>query len=324
MNNINKINKKDLQREYYKQGQLEDRIEALDEEVKELENLLAEKENSKYASEGVRAFTFLSLMFFGYILTIASVIYIGATSDNLQLSEVYQKSFIFQFLFYLIMPLVIYFYIFRKTLKPKKTLMLNKLSTSNMVLIICMHTLVMPVLYFINYVSLMFFDDVIGETIKEMNFNYLMLFLLVGIIGPVLEELIFRGVFFDLLKKKNPVVIALVTGVVFGAYHMNWNQFIYATFLGVIFALYVAYTGSIWSSIVPHILVNSFSVSIMVLFDKYADEINVQQSEVLSKSEFTIFAIVALGCFIAFAVTFNLFRKYNITHNKKCLYYKGE
>ena len=54
-------------------------------------------------------------------------------------------------------------------------------------------------------------------------------------LGPILEELVFRGVVFSFLEKSNikPVFTILITAVLFGFVHMNIVQGVYAAALGI-------------------------------------------------------------------------------------------
>ena len=69
---------------------------------------------------------------------------------------------------------------------------------------------------------------------------------IVGIFGPIAEELVFRGMVFRTLRKGFPfAVAALLSGVCFGIYHMNWVQGVYASCLGVVLAFVYERTRSI-------------------------------------------------------------------------------
>ena len=83
----------------------------------------------------------------------------------------------------------------------------------------------------------------------------------VGIIGPIFEEIMFRGVIsreFDELF--SPKVVIVLQGLLFGVYHMNIIQGSYATLLGIFLAYTVYKTNSIWPSIAAHIVMNTTSL----------------------------------------------------------------
>ena len=83
---------------------------------------------------------------------------------------------------------------------------------------------------------------------------------IVGIFGPIAEELVFRGMVFRTLRKGFPfVVAALLSGACFGIYHMNWVQGVYASCLGVVLAFVYERTQSILGAILFHMFFNCSS-----------------------------------------------------------------
>lgn len=84
--------------------------------------------------------------------------------------------------------------------------------------------------------------------------------LCVCILAPIGEELIFRGLTMRTMEKAVPWQAAIVIqAVLFGLYHMNLVQGIYATLLGLLFG-YTAYRyGSVVPGILLHMAVNSSS-----------------------------------------------------------------
>lgn len=142
-----------------------------------------------------------------------------------------------------------------------------KLSTFFMVLLFTILT--MPMTTAINAISMLFVDNAVnamsGEVLK-MPFP-LMLFL-IGIFGPFSEEFVFRGIIFRGYKNSGPVIWAIFwSALLFGLMHMNFNQAAYAIALGIMFAFLVEATGSLWSSVIAHMLFNSEQVCVMYLLD---------------------------------------------------------
>ena len=83
---------------------------------------------------------------------------------------------------------------------------------------------------------------------------------IVGIFGPIAEELVFRGMVFRTLRKGFPfAVAALLSGVCFGIYHMNWVQGVYASCLGVVLAFVYERTQSILGAILFQMFFNCSS-----------------------------------------------------------------
>lgn len=77
------------------------------------------------------------------------------------------------------------------------------------------------------------------ETAGQMYSEHGVIVLLVTLVAaPVLEELMFRGVCFLRVRKlAGKGMTILLSGLLFGVYHMNLVQFIYAFFMGMFFAL---------------------------------------------------------------------------------------
>lgn len=77
------------------------------------------------------------------------------------------------------------------------------------------------------------------------------------ILAPICEELIFRGVTLSSVKRALPFWAAnIFQAVMFGAFHMNWVQGIYAFSIGLILGYIYEKGGSIYCSIFFHMLFN--------------------------------------------------------------------
>lgn len=78
-----------------------------------------------------------------------------------------------------------------------------------------------------------------------------------GILAPILEEIVFRGILFGNYRAAIgtwPAIIA--SSVIFGLMHYNLVQFVYALILGVYFAYLLEKTGEIWTCMLGHIVAN--------------------------------------------------------------------
>lgn len=78
------------------------------------------------------------------------------------------------------------------------------------------------------------------------------------ILGPVLEELCCRGLCFGYLEKSGikPIFMILISGILFGAMHLNLVQGIYAALLGFMLGFLRYKYRSVLITIVMHILFN--------------------------------------------------------------------
>ena len=80
----------------------------------------------------------------------------------------------------------------------------------------------------------------------------------VVIIGPISEELIFRGAIFDRFRIAYSFWIAnALQALLFGVYHMNLIQGLYAFLLGMLLGMIAYATGSILASIATHMIFNA-------------------------------------------------------------------
>ncbi len=78
-----------------------------------------------------------------------------------------------------------------------------------------------------------------------------------GVITPIAEEILFRGVIYNYLRRLWNVKIGiLISAVVFGAYHMNVVQGIYAFLIGGLLAYAYEYFGSFKIPVLMHIAAN--------------------------------------------------------------------
>ena len=85
--------------------------------------------------------------------------------------------------------------------------------------------------------------------------------LCLGIIYPIMEELIFRGLIFKRMRVNIPAVSAIsFSSVLFGLYHGNAVQFIYGALAGVMMAYFYEKYGTLLAPILAHVVVNTVAV----------------------------------------------------------------
>ena len=83
--------------------------------------------------------------------------------------------------------------------------------------------------------------------------------IVVGILAPIFEELIFRKLIIDHLGKYGTFLAIVVSGLFFGLFHGNFQQFFYAAGLGFLFAFIYSKTGKIHLTIILHMMINTIS-----------------------------------------------------------------
>ncbi len=80
--------------------------------------------------------------------------------------------------------------------------------------------------------------------------------LFIGILAPVLEELFYRKLVIDRLRRFGDLPAILLSGIGFGLIHGNFNQFFYAAILGCVFGYIYLRTGKIRYTIALHMSIN--------------------------------------------------------------------
>ena len=89
-----------------------------------------------------------------------------------------------------------------------------------------------------------------------MGTNTLPTVLVVGILAPIFEELIFRKLLVDRVAVHGELVAILISGLMFGLFHGNFQQCFFATFIGCFFAYIYIKTGKIIYTILLHMTLN--------------------------------------------------------------------
>lgn len=112
-------------------------------------------------------------------------------------------------------------------------------------------------------------NEVAGELPSLSQIPTWMILAVVGVLGPICEELVFRGVFYGSFRRSGHIVGAMVLqALLFGLFHGNLNQFSYAFLIGIAMAAMVEASGTILSSIMMHIMINSFNVIMLCGIEK--------------------------------------------------------
>jgi uncharacterized protein len=124
--------------------------------------------------------------------------------------------------------------------------------------------------------------------------NFVQTILIIGIMVPMFEEILFRGIVFNELRKHISLMAAvIIQGLIFGIYHMNLLQGIYGTIIGILAALIYIWLNSLWAPIFIHASFNILSVIMSrvgddQIFYKYGFEILIFSWLILGLSIFLI------------------------------------
>ena len=109
--------------------------------------------------------------------------------------------------------------------------------------------------------------DAFGSLSPDNLPRFLAFALCICVISPICEEIIFRKFLLKPLRDYGDMAAALVSSVIFGLYHGNFDQFAYAALAGFFYALIAIRSESIIPSIVFHAANN-----LLMTFGVYAPE----------------------------------------------------
>lgn len=126
------------------------------------------------------------------------------------------------------------------------------------------------------------------ETIVEFAKAFPAFIIVVSVIGPILEEIVFRLVIFGALYKRFGFWIAGIgSSLIFAAIHMDFTHLLVYTAMGLVFAFLYVKTGRILVPIIAHVAINLFVAIVNVLL---ADRIEdwVEQLEQLQQTSIII------------------------------------
>jgi len=79
------------------------------------------------------------------------------------------------------------------------------------------------------------------------------------LLGPVLEEILYRGVILQSMRKYNERFAIFLSAAVFGLMHQNYQQAILGFLVGIPLAIVTIKSGSIVPAIFTHIFLNTFA-----------------------------------------------------------------
>lgn len=147
----------------------------------------------------------------------------------------------------------------------------HKIKISTLFMVLLFTFLIMPMTTAINAISMLFVDNAVEAISGEvLQMPFLVMLLMIGVVGPFSEEFIFRGIIFRGYKNSGSALQAVIwSAILFGLMHLNFNQAAYAFAMGIMLALVVEATGSLWSSVIVHMAFNAQPVCLMYLTELF-------------------------------------------------------
>ncbi|KUP04330.1 abortive infection protein [Bacillus coahuilensis m2-6] len=94
-----------------------------------------------------------------------------------------------------------------------------------------------------------------------------------SLLGPILEEIVFRKIVFSALYKRMPLgFAAILSSVIFGLAHFELNHLLLYTMMGMVFALLYALTKRILVPIFAHVAMNTL-VAVVQLNPEWIEQL---------------------------------------------------
>lgn len=182
-----------------------------------------------------------------------------------QIRNIYSGIFITE---YIIILLSMIFFVGLKKYDFKEVFKLKKISLIQVIKTIFIAICSYPIALFFNYIILIVvsFYGGLRETplpIPENTSMFLLSLFLFALTPGICEEAMFRGVMYSAYERigaKNAIVL---TGILFGLFHLDIQNFLGPTFLGILFGFMVYKTGSIYTSVIAHTVNNSIAIVLL-------------------------------------------------------------
>lgn len=127
-------------------------------------------------------------------------------------------------------------------------------------------------LYADTFLSVLFGKETSDYVATMANSMPLWLFIIITIIiGPLVEEFIFRGLMYDRLSIYGNIFATVFTAALFALFHGNLQQLYYSFLFGLLLGYIRAKTGSIKLTFLFHALTNLISGIIPILLDSHLE-----------------------------------------------------
>lgn len=158
-------------------------------------------------------------------------------------------------------------FLFGTRTDPGRLIAHNRPKFTTTLLVVVFTFLCMPAIIAVNAFSMLFVDnEVAGLQSYMLSVPWWQILLMVGIIGPVSEEFVFRGIIYHGYKTSQRFVGSmLLSALLFGLTHLNFNQMSYAVLVGIVSVLLLEGSGSIFYSMLFHICINTTNVVQMLV-----------------------------------------------------------
>ena len=174
---------------------------------------------------------------------------------------------------------------------PKSQFQKQKFSFGNFMLLFPICIAMGYVGNFISNIFITFWNVFTGNSVTNevseliMDTDIWVIFLFVGIIGPILEELFFRKLLIDRLRPYGELASILVSAVFFAFFHMNFSQLLYAFGVGLILGYLYYRSGNFVLTVALHALFNILMSAVQMLLYEPVMEYYAKVATITEESE---------------------------------------
>lgn len=150
----------------------------------------------------------------------------------------------------------------------------KKISAREIILIIALTLLMFPVSNVFSEIGTYLTGDILDVGVAKMQESggdsLLGQVFVIAVIPAIFEELYFRGYFFAGYRKYRGARTAIIlSSILFGLFHMNFQQFLYAMVLGIVIAVIRELTGSMWAGMLYHFVNNGLAAIVGYIGNTY-------------------------------------------------------
>lgn len=132
-------------------------------------------------------------------------------------------------------------------------------------------TAAMYITNFATQIIVFFISQAKGDELKNYVMDaitggdFIITLIYTSVVAPIYEEIVFRKILLNKLRRFGDVPAILMTGFAFGIFHFNLLQFFYAAVLGFLFAYITIRTNKIIYAIILHMMINFIATAITPL-----------------------------------------------------------
>lgn len=203
---------------------------------------------------------------------------------------------------------LIYFLVTRERFKD--VINIKKIKGADVFYIFLITVVTRPIIGVISMITSYFtVDTPMAEAVSILSkMPFLAMFLVVAILPAIFEEFFMRGIVANNFKRYSLFAAALFNGVLFGIFHMNFEQGFFPILLGFLAIYLMYYTQSIVAPMLLHFFNNGTSVILTYLLTLLPGELSTTEvdtsSMLVSQNQnlayYILLGILAIGVVVLF------------------------